>query len=326
MAAANREPAHCRATATARLAIARHALAALCLALLFSTATPSANAATDQHVLVLGRISDNPKVHYDQLKPLLDYVVPRMRDVGITSGRVLMARDPQQMVSYMRRGRVDWVSETASMAVQLRDRAGAHPLLETERSGVNEYRTVFFTRRDSGIHSLADLRGRTLALQQVSSTSAYVAPMIEMLSSGLTLEVMVSPSEKPDSTSVGYVFAQSEFNMATWVDKRLVDAGAFSNLDWPRVLQRAPGFADDLVIFHQTESYPRAVEVVRGDLDAKVSARLREVLLGAARDPAAAKALASFFGTTGFSELSPAALSALQHMADGVQRIRREVE
>ena len=30
----------------------------------------------DASVLVLGRISDDPKSHYDQLKPLLDYVVP----------------------------------------------------------------------------------------------------------------------------------------------------------------------------------------------------------------------------------------------------------
>ena len=56
-------------------------------------------------VLVLGRISDDPKAHYEQLQPLLDYVVARMHDVGITEGRILMARDPQQMASYLRRGR-----------------------------------------------------------------------------------------------------------------------------------------------------------------------------------------------------------------------------
>ena len=69
--------------------------------------------ADDAHVLVLGRISDDPKAHYEQLKPLLDYVVPRMADVGIREGRILMARDAQQMNSYLRRGRVDWVTETA---------------------------------------------------------------------------------------------------------------------------------------------------------------------------------------------------------------------
>ena len=35
-----------------------------------------------QSVLVLGRISDDPKQHYEALRPLLDYVVPRMRGGG----------------------------------------------------------------------------------------------------------------------------------------------------------------------------------------------------------------------------------------------------
>src|SRR3546814_9407100 len=105
----------------------------------------------DDNVLVVGRISDNPKAHYGQLKPLLDYVVPRMRDVGITEGRILMARDAQQMASYLRRGRVDWVTETAGTAMQLQQQAGAVPMLITERNGVNRYHSVFFARRDSNI-------------------------------------------------------------------------------------------------------------------------------------------------------------------------------
>ena len=119
---------------------------------------PAPNAfATDSHVLVLGRISDDPKAHYHQLKPLLDYLVPRMADVGISEGRVLMARDEQQMASYLRRGRVDWVTETAASGVLLSDRANAMPLVITERDGVRLYHSVFFARADSGIETLDDL-------------------------------------------------------------------------------------------------------------------------------------------------------------------------
>src|SRR5690606_1703273 len=103
--------------------------------------------AGDPHVLVLGRISDDPRAHYEQLKPLLDYVVPRMADVGITEGRILMARDMQQMNSYLRRGRVDWVTETSANAVRLQERAGAEPLLLTERTGVGTYRSITFVRK-----------------------------------------------------------------------------------------------------------------------------------------------------------------------------------
>ena len=152
----------------------------------FAFAAPAR--AGDPHVLVLGRISDDPKAHYEQLKPLLDYVVPRMADVGITEGRILMARDLQQMTSYLRRGRVDWVTETAANAMRLEDRAGARPLLLTERNGVNDYRALIFVRRDSGIASLDDLHGRSVAFQNTSSTSAYVVPAMQLLQHGLPLQ------------------------------------------------------------------------------------------------------------------------------------------
>src|SRR5690606_4652536 len=123
-------------------------------------------------VLVLGRVGDNPRDHHAKLRPMLDYVVPRLREVGIREGRILMARDAQQMLSYLRRGRVDWITETAGTGMAFTERANARVLVATERSGVRQYHSVFFARRDSGIRSLADLRGRSIALQNPSSTSA----------------------------------------------------------------------------------------------------------------------------------------------------------
>src|SRR3546814_5206981 len=59
----------------------------------------------DPGVLVLGRTSNDPARHYGQLKPLLDYVVPRMADGGIQERRILMAHDVPIMKSSLRRGR-----------------------------------------------------------------------------------------------------------------------------------------------------------------------------------------------------------------------------
>ena len=119
----------------------------------------------DASVLVLGRISDDPKSHYDQLKPLLDYVVPRMAGVGIRSGRILMAKDLQQMASYLRRGQVDWINETAGNAGLLERRGVATSFLVTEREGATRYHSVLFVRRDSPVRTLADLAGRSVAFQ-----------------------------------------------------------------------------------------------------------------------------------------------------------------
>ncbi|GAB2504945.1 phosphate/phosphite/phosphonate ABC transporter substrate-binding protein [Pseudoxanthomonas sangjuensis] len=288
-------------------------------------ATPPASG-DDQRILVLGRISDDPKAHYEQLKPLLDYVVPRMRDVGITGGRILMARDPQQMTSYLRRSRVDWVTETAGNAMLLQQRAGAEPLLLTERNGVSRYHSVFFARRDSDISSLPDLKGRSIAFQSTASTSAYMVPAASLLDAGLVPEILLSPKDRPAPDTVGYVFARSEQNIAAWVHKRMVDAGVVSNLDWSNPQRVPAAFRLDLRIIAETEDYPRALEVVRGDLDPKVRERLREVLLQAADDPVARPALERFFGTTRFLPLDARTRLALERLRKDTMHVREQLE
>ena len=306
-------------------AVARSLLVLLsCLLAVLLAAQPAA--AEDDDVLVLGRISDDPASHYAQLKPLLDYVVPRMADVGIREGRILMARDAQQMLSYLRRGRVDWVTETSAAAMLLESRAGAEPLLLTERSGVSRYRTVFFVRRDSGIDTLEALRGRSVAFQNRSSTSAYFVPATELLARDLPMEILLSPVDQPSPESVGYLFAGSESNIATWVHKQLVDAGAMSDLDWGNPRATPPSYRKDLEVIHQTPYFPRALEVTAAGMAPRVRERLRTVLLEAAADPEAAEALRHFFGTTRFLPVDGEARQQLQYLRTAVLRVSDEIE
>jgi phosphonate transport system substrate-binding protein len=299
---------------------------ALAIGLLALAFPSGALANDDAQTLVLGRISDNPQAHYEQLKPLLDYVVPRMRDVGITEGRILMARDARQMASYLRRGRVDWLTETAGTAVQLQRQAHAQPLLITERNGVSHYHTVFFARRDSNIATLADLRGHSIAFQNAASTSAYFVPATELLKRDLPMEILLSPMDRPAAGSVGYLFARSELNIATWVDKRLVDAGVMSNLDWDNPRRMPPAYRASMKVIYQTSDYPRAVEMARGDLDERVRERLQQVLAEAAGDPDAREPMLRFFKTTRFLPVDEQARQALESLRAGIARVGKEIE
>lgn len=301
-------------------------LLGLCLATVPAAAQHKRSAPDDAHVLVLGRISDDPKSHYDQLKPLLDYVVPRMRDVGIREGRILMARDLQQMASYLRRGRVDWVTETSGNALLLSRRTGAQPILLTERRGVSHYRTIFFTRRDSGVQQLADLKGRSVAFQHPYSTSAYYVPASELLARGMQLELLLSPMDQPSPERVGYMFGRTELNVATWVAKGLVDVGVLSNLDWDNQDAMPQAFRKDLVVIADVAPVPRGLELVCPDMAPQVRARLREVLLEAAADPDAGEALRRFFGTSRFLPLDAVTKGQLRELQRRVERVRAEVE
>lgn len=279
-----------------------------------------------ERTLVLGRLSDDPKRHYEALQPLLEYVVARMGDVGIVEGRILMARDAAQMVGFLRHRRVDWVTDTAAVAAEFRKRAGAEIVLAADRDGEVSYHSVVFARRDSGIGTLADLKGRSIAFQNPVSTSSFMLPAARMLRSGLDLEKLISPYDRPDARHVGYSFADTGNNIAMWVHKRIIDAGALSNLEWEALEHMPGGFRNDLAIIDQTASAPRGLELVAAGLDPRIKARLLQVLIGAANDPQAQDALHSYFGVTRFVPLNETLQRELDRIQADVELVRRELE
>jgi phosphonate transport system substrate-binding protein len=283
-------------------------------------------AAGDPHVLVLGCVSDDPKVDYQQLKPLLDYVVPRMADVGIREGRVLMARDLQQMGSYVHRGRVDWVTGSVATGLQLQARAGALPLLASERNGRSRDRTVFFVRVDSPIAALGELRGHSIAFADAETADSYFVPAMQLLQEGMSLQRLVSPMDRPDGRSVGFVLGGSDLNIATWVSRGLIDAGAMAQADFDNPLLTPAGLRRSLKVLDASASYPLAMEVARPELDARVRARLREVLLAASLDPDAREAMLQFGDTTRFIPIDAATEAELARLRAGIARVRAEVE
>ncbi|HET9032576.1 MAG TPA: phosphate/phosphite/phosphonate ABC transporter substrate-binding protein [Dokdonella sp.] len=277
-------------------------------------------------VLVLGRVSDDPKSQYESMKALVDHVAGRMGDVGIQQGRVLIAKDALQMASYLRRGRVDWVSETAAGAMLLQQRADAQTLVLSERNGIRRYRTIYFARRDSEIKSINQLSGHRIAFQNRTSTSAYFIPAMELLDQGMPMEILGSPFDTPAHDSVGFVFARTERNIATWVHKGLVDVGAVSNLDWTNPEHIPEFFKSDFVILRESAEVPRGVEVVRKDLNPAIRARLHEILLGIAGDPDATRRLEPYHQSLRFYNPDARDLDDLKRLRAGIAQVNSEIE
>lgn len=275
-----------------------------------------------KHTLVIGKVSTNPKKHYKYLKPMVDYMVRHLRDLGITRGRVLMAKDNEEMIRYLQSGQVDWVTETPFSALIYAQKTGAEILLRKWKKGVPEYHTVFITHQDSSIHSLADLTGKALAFEDPGSTSGYFVPKGVLLQEGFVLYPLLTPREKPPADKVGYAFAHAEINMATWVYRRLVDAAAYSNLDWERDSRTPKEFKKSLRIFHRTRPFPRAVEVARQGLDPRLKARLKAMLLNAHNTPEGKAVLKAYQETTKFDEFT----SATRHDLQEVSRILHALE
>lgn len=276
--------------------------------------------------LVIGRVSDNPRADIQRLRPLLDYVVRHLRPIGIKRGEILLARDPVQLRNYLRRGRVDWVTETAAMAAMLGADADAQPMLRALRENEGAYRSVIFVRRDSGIENIQQLTGKRIALQIRSSTSAFYLPLLMLRDAGLPIVELGSPDDAPSSSQVGFVMARSELNVATWVEKGLADAGAFSNRDWGNPSRMPESFRNHMRLIAQSEEVPRAVELVRSDIRPEIRDALKATLIAAGDDGSADRALHDYFGTTRFVAIEAESAAVLARLGDKVLALRREVE
>lgn len=293
---------------------------AVCL-LVFIASTA---AATAPRVLVLGAVHDDPEQHYAALKPIADYVAGRMQTHGVDSVEVVVVSSRAQMLNLLRDGRIDWISETPFGAVYLAERANATFLARRWKDGTPTYRSLFFTRSDSGIESLDDLVDRTVAFEHRNSTSAFFVPAVMLDALGADLDALASPKEQPKLGSFGYVFSGAEYNTAVWVAKGLVDAGVLSESNW-RDRDTVPAeFIDSLSIIAASSPMPRAVEVVRRDLDPATIDALRNALFAMHEDETALPALSAYQGTARFDPLTADDEAVLARIAESLPAFREQ--
>jgi phosphonate transport system substrate-binding protein len=244
--------------------------------------------------LTIGRVSNEPEKSYRQLKPMVDYMVHNLADVGISDGTVVVAKDQDDMVRLLKQGKVDWVQKGVFEALIYTREAGADIVLRSWREGVPSYYSVMIARKDGPVGSLKDLVGKKLAFQDRGSTSAFFVPSALLRKAGFALVELASPRDNVPAGKIVYVFAGKELTITTWVHRQLTDAGAYHNQNWGSPADNPEGMKRDLKIINQGKPMPRMIEMLRKDLDPRVKAKIIAILLRAHEDPNAAAALKAY--------------------------------
>lgn len=90
-----------------------------------------------------------------------------------------------QLIRAIAEGRVDFAFLSPLGYVTAAQVADAEILLKCERGGQPFYWSVILVRRDSGLHSLGDLKGKRIAFTHLGSTSGYVVPLSALLAEGI---------------------------------------------------------------------------------------------------------------------------------------------
>jgi phosphonate transport system substrate-binding protein len=189
---------------------------------------------------------------------------------------------------------------------------GAEARLRIVRAG-NEttYKGQFIAREGSGIDNIEDLRGRSIAFVDPSSTSGYILPKALLDSKGIT------PSET--------VFAMRHDNVVTMVYQKQVDAGAtyYAPPDLVtgeildarmRVLEQFPDVEKKIKIIGFTEDIPNDPWVFRRDMDERIKEKVINALLKFVATEEGQKALYEIYDVTSLMRTNDADYDILRDM------------
>jgi phosphonate transport system substrate-binding protein len=152
--------------------------------------------------------------------------------------------------------------------VQARIKTGnAIPIVQ--RAEDEKFVSRFITAQDSGINSLADLRGKTFAFGSVSSTSGHLMPRYFLMQATID----------PDRDFKSVAFSGAHDATAAWVESGRVQAGVLNGSVWDRLVEQKKVDLSKVKVFATTPPYYDYNWTVRGDLDPKLVKKLADAFL-----------------------------------------------
>lgn len=284
-----------------------HSLLIFAIAALLPVLTPGApNAAqtagaVKREAISLGLVSEiSQKEIEEHFREFARYVARKLSSATEFEGRVVIAPRPLQLAKLLEEKTVDFYMESPYPTYLINKQGVAVLILRRWKGGLAEYRSLIFTKTDSGVSRLEDLRGKMIAFEDPGSTSGYFLPKVLLLKKGYRLteksglEAKVSPGE------IGYIFGSTDRNVVSLVLAKRVAAGAVSSDDHATLDEKTRA---GVAVMAETESFPRHLVSVRKDLPPAVTKRLKEILLSMDRDDEGRKILQRIDNTTKFDLL-----------------------
>ncbi len=279
-----------------------------------ATSPTPVGALSPDRLATLGDIDpDEPAKKIKRFQPLADYLAEHLTGQGIERGRVVIARDIEEMASFLKDGTVDIYFDSAFPTLVAEELAGSEVILRRWKQGDPTYWSTYAVRRDSAITSLEDLTGTILAMEEPHSTSGFVLPAGTLIQRGFKLRKVESLDADVAPHEIGYFFSWDEENTIELVLNGHVAAGAISNQDYEELPAE---LKEHLITIGRTLAVPRQLVSVRGDLDLEVKERVGEVLTGLDQTPEGQELLKSLNDTKKFDALPPDSEAGLTELRE----------
>jgi phosphonate transport system substrate-binding protein len=262
-------------------------LGAVALALVLLAAAPGAFAADGLHLVLTP--SQKPT---DLLTTGEEFARVLTRLTGIPV-RVTVASDYAAVIEALRNRSADLAFVHPVGYVLASREAKATIVAKNLWHGKSSFTARIYVRRDSGVKTLEELRGKTMAFIDPASSSGYTYPMVLLIEKGLV------KNRDPKTFFRDVVFAGSHDAGMRALLNGHVDA--LASFDMAREQYLAdPAERERIVYVAETPSIPEAGIAARAGLDPATFSKVREALLQI-RAPAYAALLKRLYEIDGFA-------------------------
>lgn len=207
---------------------------------------------------------ENPQEMLRIYQPFADYLT---KEIGIPV-KFTPVIDYAATVEGLAANKLDMVWYGGLTSVQAARMAkGARRIIMRKED--TEFKSHFITRKDTGIHELKDLKGKTFSFGSVSSTSGHLMPRYYLMKAGIN----------PEKDFSKFSFSGAHDATAAWVEAGRVDAGALNFLVWDKLVNTEKVDTGKVVVFWTTPPYVDYVWTVRAGLDKALVAKISQAFL-----------------------------------------------
>lgn len=240
--------------------------------LLFGTAAVTASAfvpmARAQQVLTVGLIPSedsramiaNSQAMMDMLSKALGFAVKPFVAADY-NGVIEALRSKRLDVAYL--GPFSYVLGATVADIE------AFAVAETKKAGRTFYYSQIVTHKDTGIKTVNDLKGKTFAFVDPSSTSGHLFPKAGLMKLGFNT----------DKDFGRVIFSGSHDSSAIAVQNKKVDAAAIADRILDAAVSKGLVKREDLVEVWKSDPIPESPTVWRRDLPADLKARVQAAFL-----------------------------------------------
>lgn len=178
-------------------------------------------------------------------------------------------------------------------------------LTAINKSGEAMYRSQFLVRKDSGIKTFTDIKGKTVAFVDPSSTSGYLFPGAHLITEGLDIEKDIQYVYSGGHDKSIQLLLNGDVDVAT----TFVDARERYAVDFPTAMEETE-------VLGYTDYIPNISVTLRGDMDAELQGKIKDALLKIQGSEEGKALLIELFNMYGFEEATDADYDVIRTTAE----------